>query len=107
MTSSAITTATDADYAEKIVTGKPTLVDFWATWCGPCKQISPILDEIAEQHPEYAVIKVDIAEAPEAVKALGITGVPYIAIMDGNGQVVSDVRGARPKQVLLDALNAI
>jgi thioredoxin 1 len=104
MTSSAIITATDADFDEKMKTGKPTLLDFWATWCGPCKQVAPILDQIADEHPEYAVVKVDIEQAPETAKRLGIIGVPFIAILKADGTVVSGAPGAKPKQALLDSL---
>ena len=104
MTSTAIITATDDDFDEKMKTGKPTLLDFWATWCGPCKQVAPILDQIADEHPEYAVVKVDIEQAPETAKRLGIIGVPFIAILNSDGTVVSGAPGAKPKQALLDSL---
>lgn len=99
-----VLTATDADFDQVIKTGKPTLIDFWATWCGPCRQIAPVVSAIAEEHPEYAVIKVDVDQANDSAQAFGILSVPTIAILDANGTLVQQFSGPKPKGALLDAL---
>lgn len=92
------------DFETATGTGKPTLVDFWAAWCGPCLKLSPVLDEIAEEHPEYAIVKVDIEAAPDLALKYQVTGVPRILVLDANGEVRSDFVGPKPKRVLLDEL---
>lgn len=96
--------ATDADFAAAINTGKPTLIDFWATWCGPCKQIAPAIDAIAAENPDYTVVKVDIDQAPAAAQAYGVMSVPTLVVLAADGTPVSQTSGAKPKNAILAEL---
>ena len=82
----------------------PVLVDFFATWCGPCKMIAPILEEIADEHPEIRVCKIDVDQESELTGQFGITSVPTLLVFR-DGEMVSKTTGARPKQAILDLLN--
>lgn len=83
---------------------KTVLLDFWATWCGPCMMISPIVDEIAEENPEIVVGKVNVDEQPGLAQAFGIESIPtLITIKDGNE--VGKLIGLRPKEDILNLIN--
>lgn len=82
---------------------KTVLLDFYADWCGPCRMVSPLVDEIAEENPEYLVGKINVDNEPELAQAFGVSSIPMLAVMK-NGKVVNQAVGARPKQQILAML---
>lgn len=82
---------------------KPVLLDFYAEWCGPCSMVSPIVDEIAEENPQYVVGKINVDEEMELSQQFGVSSIPTLAVIK-NGQVVSQSAGARPKAQILAML---
>ena len=82
---------------------KAVLLDFYANWCGPCKMIAPILEEIAEEHPEYFIGKVNVDEEGELAMRFGVMSIPTLVVMR-DGEVDDKLVGARPKEYILEFL---
>ncbi len=97
----------DSNYDEVLAQNKPMVLDFWATWCGPCRKVGPIIQELADQYEGQVVVgKVNIEEdADDLVAEFGIRNIPTILFMKG-GQVVDKVVGAAPKSTLEEKLKA-
>ena len=97
----------DSSFDQLLAQGKPMVVDFWATWCGPCKKIGPYIEELAEQYAEQAIIgKVDVDDNDELAMRFGVRNIPTILFIK-DGQVVDKQIGAAAKNVLEDKLKAI
>ena len=92
---------------EEIKAGEKTvLLDFYADWCGPCRMVSPLVDEIAEENPQYLVGKINVDEEPELAQAFGVSSIPMLVVMK-DGKIAAQAVGARPKQNILDMLKGV
>ena len=94
---------TAANFEEVIGSDKKVLLDFFATWCGPCQQVSPIVDEIADEHPEYTVGKIDTDEEPELAAKFGVMSIPTLVVLNKK-QLVSKTVGKHSKADILKLL---
>ena len=95
----------DANFQTEVLDSQqPVLVDFWAPWCGPCKALAPIVDEIAKEYDgRLKVVKVDVGQAPNAAAKYGVSSIPNVVVID-RGEVKTQLPGLRPKQELIDAI---
>ena len=101
----AILHITNDNYDELVLkSDKPVLLDFWATWCGPCRMVAPIVEEIAEENESITVGKIDVDECRELAMQFGITSIPTLIVMK-NGEVAATAIGYRPKAELLRILD--
>lgn len=99
---------TDSNFEEKVLqSDKPVIVDFWAEWCGPCRMVGPIVQEIGEDFADKAVVgKLDVDSNPDVTMKYGIRNIPTILFFK-NGEVADKQVGAVPKSVLVDKLEAL
>ncbi|MGN0686003.1 thioredoxin [Subdoligranulum variabile] len=86
--------------AEVVNSDRPVLLDFWATWCGPCRMVGPLVEEIAAEHPEIKVGKINVDEQPELAAQFQIMSIPTLMVVK-NGKITQRVVGARPKAQIL------
>ncbi len=82
---------------------KTVLLDFYADWCGPCRMVGPIIDEIAQENPQYLVGKINVDEQPELASAFSVMSIPTLVVLSG-GEIVTKSMGAKPKQQILNML---
>ena len=98
---------TDATFAKDVLqSDKPVLVDFWAEWCGPCRLVAPVLEEIASQHGEkLQIVKLNVDENPQIARDYQVMSIPTMSVFQG-GKIVKTIVGAKPKAALLKDLAA-
>ena len=88
---------------EVLNSDKPVLMDFWAPWCGPCRMVVPLVEEIAKERSDIKVLKINVDEEQELAMQFGVTSIPTLVVMK-NGKIVNQVTGARPKAQILAML---
>ncbi len=100
----AVITITNENFEQEVMkSDKPVLLDFWASWCGPCRMVSPIVDEIAEEREDIKVGKINVDEQEELAAKFGIVSIPTLVVMK-DGRIVNESAGARPKAQILAML---
>ena len=100
-----VLTVTKDSFDETVLNSdKPVLLDFWAEWCGPCRMVSPIVDEIAEERDDIVVGKVNVDEQGELAAQFGVMSIPTLLVFKG-GELVQTAVGARPKDAILALLD--
>ncbi|MBQ8930937.1 MAG: thioredoxin [Ruminiclostridium sp.] len=91
---------------DEIISGnKPVLLDFYADWCGPCRMVSPIVEEIAEENPQYIIGKINVDEEPELASKFYVSSIPMLVVLK-NGEIANQSVGARPKAQILAMLES-
>lgn len=88
---------------EVLNSDKPVLMDFWAPWCGPCRMVVPLVEEIAKERSDIEVVKINVDEEQELAMQFGVMSIPTLVVMK-NGKIVNQVTGARPKAQILAML---
>ena len=100
----AVITITKENFAQEVLQSeKPVLLDFWASWCGPCRMLSPVVDEVAEERTDVKVGKVNVDEQPELAGEFGVMSLPTLLVFE-QGRLVRQAVGARPKASVLELL---
>ena len=95
---------TKENFNEEVIhSDKPVLVDFWASWCGPCKMVLPIIEEIANERTDIKVCKINVDEQPELATQFGIMSIPTLMVVK-DGKITNQATGARPKSAILAML---
>ena len=92
--------------SEVMNSDKPVLLDFWAPWCGPCRMVVPIVEEIALDRPDIKVCKVNVDENPELAARFGVMSIPTLVVME-QGKIVRQAMGARPKRAILEMVDGM
>lgn len=100
----AVITITKENFQSEVVqSDKPVLLDFWATWCGPCRMVSPIVDQIADERSDIKVGKINVDEQPELAQQFRIISIPTLVVIK-DGQIANKAVGAMPKEEILALL---
>ena len=99
----AVISISENNFEEIKNSSKTVLIDFFADWCGPCKMVSPIVDKIAEEHPEYIVGKVNVDDEPDLAESYGVMSIPTLVVLKG-GEIVKKSVGVQPKEAILEML---
>ena len=100
----AVVTITKENFEQEVLqSATPVLLDFWASWCGPCRMLSPVVDEVAEERTDVKVGKVNVDEQPELAGEFGVMSIPTLLVFE-QGKLVRQAVGARPKASVLDLL---
>lgn len=100
----AVVTITKENFEQEVLqSAKPVLLDFWASWCGPCRMLGPVVDEVAEERTDVKVGKVNVDEQPDLAAQFGVMSIPTLLVFE-QGKLVRQAVGARPKASVLDLL---